>query len=115
MAPVVVTRALLPGMLERARADCVLALALLHHLLVSANLSLTSVRDLLHALTRRDLVLEFVPPDDDMFQRLLKYRVDLFAHVTLDLCRAVFQERFDVYREAPIPGSKRTLLFLRKT
>jgi len=100
--------------LERADADCVLALALIHHLLVSANLSLEAIRDMLFALTRRDLVLEFVPTDDTMFQRLMKFRVNLFGGLTLDLCRKVFQERFKLLSEIPIAGSKRALLFWRK-
>jgi hypothetical protein len=100
--------------LDRAEADCVLALALIHHLLVSGNLSLAAIRDMLAALTRRDLVLEFVPTDDALFRRLLKYRVDLFGGVTLESCRDVFAQEFQIVREEPIPGSKRTLLFLRK-
>jgi len=99
---------------ERVRADCVLALALVHHLMVSANLSLSAIRDLLAELTRRDLVLEFVPTDDEMFRRLMKYRVDLFRDVTLDRCRETFQERFQLLRESPIPDTRRTLLLLRK-
>lgn len=99
---------------ERVRPDCVLALALVHHLLVSANLPLAAIRDMMWELTSRDLVLEFVPTDDTMFQRLMKFRVDLFGGLTLDVCRKVFLERYDLLREAAIPGSKRTLLFLRK-
>jgi len=99
---------------DRARSDCAFALALIHHLLVSANLSLAGIRDLMCRLTSRDLVLEFIPTDDNMFQRLMKFRVDLFGDLTLDACRRVFEERFDVLRETPIPHSKRTLLFLRK-
>lgn len=100
--------------LERAEADCVLALALMHHMLVSANLSLEGIRDLMFRLTRRDLVLEFVPTDDSMFRRLMKFRVDLFGDLTLDRCRAVFCERFELVKELPIAGSVRSLLFLRK-
>jgi SAM-dependent methyltransferase len=100
--------------LERIHGDCVLALALLHHLLVSGNLSLDAARDLLFAVTRRDLILEFVPTDDDMFLRLLQLRVNLFEGLTLDKVREVFCERFRLLKEEPVPGSKRTLLFMRR-
>jgi len=100
--------------LDRVRADCLLALALMHHLLVSGNLPPAAIRDMLFELTNRDLVLEFIPTDDGMFQRLMKFRVDLFGDLTLDTCRNVFLERFDLLKEQPIPDSKRTLLFLRK-
>jgi len=100
--------------LERVDAQCVLALALMHHLLVSGNLPLPAIRDMLFELTTRDLVLEFVPTDDNMFQRLMKFRVNLFGDMTLDACRDIFLQRFDLLKEALIPDSKRTLLFLRK-
>jgi len=99
---------------DRVDAECTLALALMHHLLVSGNLSLEAIADLLGRLTRRDVVLEFVPRDDAMFERLLKYRVDLFSGLTLEACRKVMLERFHLLKEAPIPGTRRTLLFLRK-
>lgn len=98
---------------QRIRADCVLCLALIHHLLISGNLSLVSVRDMLACLTTRDLVLEFVPTDDEMFQSLLDLRVDLFEGLTLECCRNVFKGRFSVLKEMAVPDSKRTLLFLR--
>jgi hypothetical protein len=103
-----------PPFLERIHGDCVLALALLHHLLVSGNLTLDAVCELMAAITRRDLVLEFVPTDDGMFERLLKFRVNLFEGLTLQSVREAFARRFELLREEPIPGSKRTLLFLRR-
>jgi hypothetical protein len=100
--------------LDRVHADCLLALALLHHLLVSSNLSLDQVSHLFADLTREYAVVEFVPPADPMFQRLLRFRVNLFEQVTLEACRKAFLNRFDILKEVPIPNSSRTLLFLRK-
>lgn len=99
---------------DRVGSDCVIALALIHHLLVSGNLSFEAIRELLAELTTRDLILEFVPTDDAMFERLTRFRVDLYGGVTLDECRSVFQQQFRVLREEAIPNTKRTLLFLRK-
>ncbi len=100
--------------LDRAKPDCVLALAVIHHLLVGANLSMAAVRDLFATLTRKHLVLEFVPTDDVMFRKLIEFRVNLFDHVTLDHCLAVFGERFVLLRQAPIQNSPRTLLLFEK-
>ena len=100
--------------LDRVHADCLLALALVHHLLVSSNLSLDQVSHLFADLTREYAVVEFVPPADPMFQRLLQFRVNLFDQVTLEACRNAFLTRFDILEEVPIPNSSRTLLFLRK-
>ena len=44
----------------------------------------------------------------------MKFRVDLFGDWTLPRCRDVFLQRFHLLKESPVPGSKRTLLFLRK-
>ncbi|HWA58035.1 MAG TPA: class I SAM-dependent methyltransferase [Gemmatimonadales bacterium] len=101
-------------LLARLESDLVLALALLHHLLVSANLSLEASRDLLYDLSRDHVVLEFVPVDDPMFQRLLRFRSEDFGWLTLARCREVLEQRFDVLDAAPVPGTPRTLLLLRK-
>ena len=60
--------------LSRARSDCVFALALVHHLMVTGNLPVAGVRELLATLTRRFAVVEFVPAGDPMFKELLKRR-----------------------------------------
>lgn len=104
-----------PAFLSRVEPDCVLALAVAHHLLVHGNLTPHMLRDQLFDLTRRDLVLEHVPPRDPMFQRLLRDRtgIDLEC-LALAEFRGVFGERFAVLRELSLPHSCRTLLWLRK-
>ena len=100
--------------LNRSKPDCVMALALMHHLLVSANMSLEAIRDQMHDLTQSDLIIEFVPTNDNMFERLMNFRVDLFQHVNLQTCRDVFEEKFELLAEYPIDGSIRTLMHYRK-
>ncbi len=102
--------------LDRSQSDCVFALALIHHLLVSANLSLIAIRDLFAALTRRHLVLEYVPLEDVQFQRLIRFRENLFGSMTLEVCLQVFAEKFELLSQQPVAGTGRTLLFfaLRK-
>jgi hypothetical protein len=100
--------------LERVNADCVFALALMHHLLVTGNLPVAAICNMMYSLTKRDLVLEFVPTHDSMFEKLMRFRVNLFGDFTLDACRAAFLKQFRLLREESIPRSSRTLLFLRK-
>lgn len=100
--------------LDRNRSECVFALALIHHLHVSANLSFDAIAALFHQLTSNLLVLEFVPRDDSMFERLVRFRVDLYADYTLERCKAAMAGRFVLLREQPIPGSTRSLLILQK-
>ena len=91
-----------------------MALALMHHLLVSANMSMDAICDQMHSLTDRDLIIEFVPTDDSMFERLMKFRVDLFQDVELENCIKAFEAKFELLEQHPIPRSKRTMLYFRK-
>lgn len=100
--------------LERVQADCVLALALMHHLLVSANFSPAAMAEFFHTLTRRHLILEFVPPQDPMFERLLQFRRDLCQDLTLASCLAALEPKFKLLRQQPVPGTARTLLLLER-
>ncbi|HYV85394.1 MAG TPA: class I SAM-dependent methyltransferase [Patescibacteria group bacterium] len=99
---------------DRVRADCVLALAVIHHLHVSGNLPLELIGALFADLTRDALILEFVPPDDPQFQRLTRFRLDSYAGMTIENCLAAFASRFELVRREPVPGSPRTLLLLRR-
>jgi SAM-dependent methyltransferase len=103
-----------PGFLQRFSADCVLALALIHHLHISANLPLAGIRDMFADLTRRHLVLEFVPSDDVMFRKLMRFRRDLYGEYTLERCIDVFSKRFVLERQVGINDSPRTLLIFCK-
>lgn len=100
--------------LDRISAECVLALAVIHHLHVSANLPIANIRDLLADLAEPYLVLEFVPTDDVMFRKLMQFRVDLYRDFTLENCLRSFGERFEILQQTPVADSPRTLLFMRK-
>ena len=100
--------------LARSRSECLFALALIHHLLVSANFPLPAIRDLFASLASRYLVLEFVPLEDVQFQRLLRFRENLFSDLTLEGCLEVFSTHFTLLEKRPILDSGRTLLFFEK-
>ncbi|MEX0774373.1 MAG: class I SAM-dependent methyltransferase [Phycisphaeraceae bacterium] len=53
-----------PGASARLKSDCVLALAVMHHMVFRAMADFPTVLDGLSALTRHDLVVEFVSPQD---------------------------------------------------
>ncbi|MCB9850271.1 MAG: class I SAM-dependent methyltransferase [Phycisphaerales bacterium] len=103
-----------PAFLTRAKCDCVLALAVIHHLHVAANLPLSGICDMFASLARRDLVLEFVPRTDSMFRRLTRFRSESYPDYTLEACERAFARRFTLIRKTAITDSDRTLLFLRR-
>ena len=99
--------------LDRANADTVIALALVHHLAISRNVTLPMLADLFARLAP-NLIVEFVPKADPMVQRLLATRQDVFPDYTLDGFRTALGERFDLLEAAGIEASERTILRLRR-
>ncbi len=89
------------GFLGRAkeRFDCVLALALVHHLLVTGRIPLSEIARLLRHLTSRLVVVEYVNPSDRMFQELLRYRTESYAAVTQTAFEERMSERFSILKK----------------
>jgi SAM-dependent methyltransferase len=94
---------------DREQPDLVLALALVHHLSIGANVPLAEVVDFLVSLGG-DLVVEFVEPHDPMAQRLLSnkpagthddYRTDHFEKILDQHC--------EIHSSESLPGHSRRL------
>jgi ribosomal protein L11 methylase PrmA len=100
------------SLLDRANADVTLSLALVHHLAISRNVPLEMFIDLLADLAPVAIV-EFVPKEDPMVQRLLAARRDVFPRYTLEGFRDAATTRFSIAAETPIEESGRTLFLLR--
>ncbi|HEY7591005.1 MAG TPA: hypothetical protein VH723_08430 [Candidatus Limnocylindrales bacterium] len=98
---------------ERADADTVLALALVHHLAIGRNVPLDRLAAFFAGLAP-NVVIEFVPKDDPMVRRLLATREDVFADYSAEGFRAAFGRRFEILAEAPIPGMTRSLFRMRR-
>jgi SAM-dependent methyltransferase len=93
----------------RVRPDLVLALALVHHLAIAANVPLPEVLAWLASFGGR-LVVEFVHVDDPMVQRLLGNKpAGLFDDYRRDAFEHLLDERFLVHRQETLPGGTRTL------
>jgi len=82
--------------LQRATGhfDCVLMLAVIHHLLLHNQVPLDRIAALAGALTTRSLIMEWVPPADPKFQELLRGRETLYAHLTEQAFRDAFGRLF---------------------
>ncbi|RYD76264.1 MAG: hypothetical protein EOP84_17150 [Verrucomicrobiaceae bacterium] len=68
----------------------------------------------MHRLTKRHLILEWVPVEDVQFQRLIRFRENLFGDLTLQKCLEVFAEKFELLAQEPVADSGRTLLFFAR-
>jgi hypothetical protein len=71
------------------------------------------VADLLARLAPT-LVVEWVPKEDPMVQRLLSAREDIFPGYTVEGFREDFERRFEIVEEAPIEDSRRVLFRMRR-
>ena len=71
------------GIAERCKGDMVIALAFIHHLIVSRNIPLDQVLRWITNMAPSGLI-EFVPKTDDMVTKLLELRDDEFPDYTED-------------------------------
>lgn len=96
---------------DRADADVILALALVHHLAIGRNVPLRQVVDWLAGLGQ-GLVVEFVAPEDPMAQRLLANKpAGMFGDYHREGFEWALGERFTVVQRVELPSGTRTLYY----
>jgi len=97
----------------RANADCVLALALIHHIAISNNVPLDKIAEYFARLAK-NLVIEFVPKSDAKVKTLLATREDVFPQYTREGFEAAFGLYYKTLEAVPIRGSERVLYLLER-
>jgi hypothetical protein len=101
------------SLIDRANADVLLALALVHHLAIGRNVPLPMISHLMARLSPH-LIVEWIPKDDPMVKRLLAAREDIFADYSPAGFRAAFEREFEIVEERPITDSGRVLFRMRR-
>ena len=101
------------SLLQRGPVDCVLALALIHHLAIANNVPLRNVAAFLSRLCT-SLIIEFVPKEDSQVQRLLASREDIFAQYDWEHFEQAFSVFFRIRHKESIQDSKRALYLMEK-
>lgn len=99
---------------DRCTFDMVMALALVHHLLVSARIPLPDLRDMFYALTREWLIVEFIAVRDPMFQKLLALRENYYQDLNPEMFESVFGDVFEIVQRHDIMDGRRTLYLVKK-
>ena len=97
----------------RQRPDCILMLAVIHHMAISNNLPFENIARWIGSLTD-NLIIEFVPKDDSQVQVLLATREDIFPDYDETHFEAAFSEFFSMKEKKPVDGSKRVLYLWSK-
>jgi SAM-dependent methyltransferase len=102
--------------LARARGsfDAVFLLAVIHHMLVTERVPLPAIADLAAALTDDLAVVEFIAPEDSMFQRLLRGREELHRGLTPETFEQIWSSRFSIVRRERLGGAHRWVYLLRR-
>ncbi len=98
------------GLAERGRPELTLCLALIHHIVISANIPLADFIDWLASLGTA-VVIEFVGRDDEMVQILLANRDDQYDDYQPDIFRQLLAARFDIRAEQDLKSGKRRIYF----
>jgi len=98
---------------KRGPTDCIMALALIHHLSISNNVPFEKLAYFFSKLCKY-LIIEFVPKEDSQVQRLLSSRVDVFKEYERSFFETVFSRHFKIIDKNQIENSKRTLYLMLK-
>jgi hypothetical protein len=104
------------GFLERAEGffDCILMLAVIHHLMVTDRIPLAQIFDVAASVTTGWLIMEFVGPQDPMFVRLARGRDALYKWYSRPYFEDCARHSFDIVNSFDIPSSDRALYLLRR-
>jgi SAM-dependent methyltransferase len=98
---------------ERGKPDLVLALALVHHVAISANVPVKEFIDWLASLGTA-LVIEFPTREDPMVKKLLAPKRDgLHPDYELDFFERTLKEAFEVERSERLESGTRVLYYAR--
>jgi hypothetical protein len=97
---------------NRGRPELTLCLALIHHLVISANIPLPDFVNWLAGLGS-EVVIEFPTREDPMVERLLRFRDEQFAEYDLPIFERSLAEHFTILQQETLGCRTRRLYHLR--
>jgi hypothetical protein len=96
------------SLIQRGPCDVAIALALIHHLLVSAGIPLNKLVMFFQRICHQ-LVIEYIPPSDPKFHQICQTNPNDFSFFTEDAFIAAFMESFVLKARIPIGNSSRVI------
>ena len=97
----------------RSRPELVLCLALIHHVVITANIPLAEFVDWLAGLTDK-LVIEYVSRRDDKVKTLLRNKEDKYQDYSCESLEANLERHFEIQRRQDLNEGDRTLFYCEK-
>lgn len=102
------------GLRERANADALIALAIIHHIAIGRNVPLDMAVDWIVGIAPTGII-EFPSKDDPMVQTLLAHREDIFPDYTEDAFIAAVTARARIVRQTRVSSGGRLLVWYDRT
>ena len=100
------------SLISRGPVDCVLALALVHHLAIANNVPLYKLAAFFKEICTY-LIIEFIPKNDSQVVRLLNSREDIFDDYHVEGFERAFATYFEVIKKKPISDSDRLIYYMK--
>jgi len=101
------------SLMKRGPVDLVMALALIHHLVISNNVPLKKLAHFFNKICNF-LIIEFIPKTDSQIDRLLVTREDIFTDYTQENFESEFKNYFTILKSIDIIDTKRTMYIMEK-
>ena len=98
---------------DRGPVETILALALIHHLIISNNVPIPKIAEFFNKFCN-SLIIEFVPKTDSQVQRLLVTREDIFTDYTNSIFEEEFGKYYTVLKKVEMEDSERIIYLMRK-
>ena len=99
---------------DRGKPDLILCLALIHHVVISANIPVNEFIDWL-ASFGSDLIIEFITKDDPMAKILLRNKDDQYADYELGNFEKILASRFTITGRSALSSGTRYLFHAQST
>jgi len=96
------------SLLDRAKGqfDCVLMLGVLHHLMVTDQIPLPAIFEQLREITKRWVIIEWIPKEDSQFDELCRGRQELYSHLSEEYFVQKLSKRFAVRDRSQLPNGR---------
>ena len=98
---------------ERDAPQLIMALALIHHLVISNNIPLTKIAKLFYKLSPY-LIIEFVPKNDTMVKKLLSTKKNNFNEYNKDNFEKIFGKYYKTLSSKKILNSERIMYCMER-
>ncbi len=102
-----------PSLTQRLNGDLAIALALVHHLAISANIPFAKMAAWFAGIASF-LIIEFVPKSDGKVKELLLHRRDIFTDYNEEAFVSTFTRHFEIMRKEKVGNTDRILYLMKK-